>query len=98
MTLLLLILAAPPLALMILWIASKRRKPYLTTAEQLVRCLFTLARWMEAIARAAESAGICYREHIATTPISERLERFRPREDQQPERRPLETRLRKWEP
>lgn len=49
-----------------------------TIAESIVRWLFLLARWMEALARAADSSVIAYREHLSTEKIRPLCESFRP--------------------
>lgn len=49
--------------------------PSQSIAEALVRWLYLAARWTQAVAQAADSAVIAYREHLGTTQVEPHCER-----------------------
>lgn len=51
--------------------------PSQSIAEALVRWLFLLARWTQALACGADSSVIAYREHMATEKVQPGCERCR---------------------
>jgi hypothetical protein len=54
--------------------------PSQSIAESLVRWLYLLARWTQAMASGADSALVAYREHMATEQIHPGCESCRPGE------------------
>jgi hypothetical protein len=74
-----LILSAPAVVLAgAFFYARLVSTPSQTVAEALVRWLYLLARWMQAIANGADSALIAYREHMATERVLPGSETYRP--------------------
>jgi hypothetical protein len=93
----LLIMVAVPLAILAaaFFYARLVNTPSQTIPESIIRWLFLLERWIGALARATDSATVCYRERMATERINICAETFRPWLD-----RPVSTAvesLRRWE-
>jgi hypothetical protein len=97
MTILLILVAIPPALLAAAFFYARLvNTPSRTISESIIRWMCLLERWIGALARSADSAVVCYREHVATERISICAERFRPWQIEPPVSIAMET-TRRWE-